>query len=92
MAQAQRGRSRRSTGATVDQPAYSEGSGFKAGQTAPSTKYRTIDGKVVDKLPKGEGGWVVVNEGETVAPHVARELDVASSKSDDSDDADDSDD
>lgn len=72
--QSNRRGARSSKSATVEQPAYSEGEGFAAGQRAPSSKYRTIDGSIVDELPEGEGGWEIVVKGDVVNPQTAREL------------------
>lgn len=87
--QSNRRGSARGKSATVDQPAYSEGDGFGAGQRAPSSVYRNNDGEFVDNL-NGEIGWEHVVKGDVVNPQTARELEEAgykpssSSKSDDS--------
>jgi hypothetical protein len=53
---------------------YSEGSGFDAGNVAPSTKYVDgTSGKIVSKEPSN-GGWVVVAEGDTVSPLAAKQI------------------
>lgn len=65
-------RSRRTSDETV-RGEYSSGTGWEAGQRAPSTKYIDGDGKVVDDEPKG-GGHVLVFEGDTVREHMVAAL------------------
>lgn len=48
---------------------YASGTGWGAGQRAPSTKYVDLDGNVSDKEPKG-GGKVLVFEGDVVREHM----------------------
>jgi hypothetical protein len=74
-------RSNRKAVGEVDPATYTSGVGFKAGNAAKSTKYRTVEGKVVDDL-KGEPGWVVVTEGDLVTPAIERELSGGSSADD----------
>lgn len=57
----------------VDPHTYTDGVGFEPGNAAKSTKYRTLEGKIVDDL-KGEQGFVVVQEGDKVTPEAARML------------------
>lgn len=48
---------------------YANGTGWEAGQLAPSTKWIDEDGKVVDKEPKGISR-VLVFEGDVVREHM----------------------
>lgn len=57
----------------VDPLTYTDGEGFEAGNRAPSSKYRTVEGKIVDDL-NGEQGWEVVVKGDRVTPAIAREV------------------
>lgn len=81
-------RARRSSTANPEKVSgeYVSNEGWEVGNVAPSDKFRTQDGKVVDKLPKGEGGWQIAVKGAPVTQALAAEL------ADDSDDdtADDS--
>ena len=54
---------------TVPTAQYSSGTGFEAGQRAPSTKYVTEDGEVVDDEPTGIS-TVLVAEGDVVREHM----------------------
>lgn len=66
------GNSRRGTQDKV-RGEYASGTGWEAGQIAPSTKYVDMDGKVSDSEPKG-GGSVLVAEGDVVRPHMVEAL------------------
>jgi hypothetical protein len=78
-----RGQQRQTPDATVETQKYAEAEGFEAGNRAPSSKYRDVDGNIVDDL-KGEPGWEVVVKGDVVTPAMADELN--DSKDDDSSD------
>ena len=85
-------RGQRTTPTTTGRPetvdgTYSNGKGFEAGNIAPSSKFRTVDGEIVDELPAGEGGWSVVIEGDVVTPAAARELADASNGGDTDDES-----
>lgn len=56
---------------------YTTGEGWEAGNVAPSDKYLTVDGKVVDELPKGEGGWQLAIKGSPVTPALAKQIEDA---------------
>lgn len=47
---------------------------YKAGALAPRAVYRTQDGQLVDELEPGTAGHVVVAEGDTITPGIARDL------------------
>lgn len=64
---------------------YASGTGWEAGQLAPSTKYVDMDGNVTDKEPKG-GGRVLVFEGDVVRPHMVEALNPKSADADESED------
>lgn len=51
---------------------YSDGEGFEAGQRAPHTLYTDRDRNKVGKSEFEDGGWVLVQAGDTVTPDTAR--------------------
>jgi hypothetical protein len=50
---------------------YSDGEGFEAGQRAPKTMYVDRDRNKVSDKEFDDGGWVLVQEGDTVSPDAA---------------------
>ena len=81
-------RTRKAADSTV-RGEYTEGEGWNAGQRAPSTKYVDMDGKIMDKEPKG-GGHVLVFAGDVVRPDIARQLSGGDEPADEADDGDES--
>lgn len=52
---------------------YTAGTGFEAGNVAPSTKYVDENGKITDDEPTGVGR-VLVAQGDTVRPHMVEAM------------------
>jgi hypothetical protein len=75
----------RNVGSATVRGEYANGTGWEAGQAAPSTKYVDLDGNVTDKEPKG-GGRVLVFEGDTVRPHMVDALKGTTAKDDGAED------
>lgn len=58
---------------------YVGGTGFEAGNVAPSTKYIDEDGKVTDEQPAGVAR-VLVEKGDVVRPHMVAALEAGRSE------------
>lgn len=67
-------RGTRNVGSATVRGEYANGTGWDAGQNAPSTKYVDGDGKVTDKEPRGEGARILVAEGDVVRPHMVEAI------------------